>query len=481
MSDTDLAFAGAPDARAYVVLERRLQALRESVFVSTPDVVLREFTELRGQVDKDVQALKRRMFAPSHASSDDDKAAARWISTQHRRLARVARRMAEGFARLSGANEHTLRLVALALHYMGESVKGHVKESHHHGGLHALMRIALKSGRHRGRIQLDVDGHLANCTLESLYFRALLLAQMAGGGLTFAQTEILDAWLWIWMPALVGVDVAPEGPSWRADLDSNEGLRRKARVDAGPSLYLAHAPLEVASHAIVDEFHRGRTVPASGQVSTFPIEDHIAVLDAVRRGLRRVRREPVARARRQESNSVVQLHVGLAEIMAKGFGERIPDAAPRTAQLLNVSDTGVGLEGEEGDCAGVAVDDVVAMRLAPAEPLVVGRVVRCLPAATEGRVVIGIQRMSSAAQPVRARRAGPGSPLHDLLLLYVPGTDDTGRHDSYLTSESIAVERDLLETAAGGDTFTFRFNRVRERGRGWVTAGFEITASRRGA
>jgi hypothetical protein len=511
MSDIGTSFYGAPDAHAYAALERRLQVLSDSVFVATPDAVLREFMELRAQVDLDVHALKSRLFGPSLASKEDDKAAGRWIFAQHRRLARVARRMAESFARLAGADEHALRLVALALHYMGESAKGHVRESHYHDGLHALMRIALASGRHREEMQLDVDGRSASCTLASLYFRALLLARLAGGGLTFAQIEILDAWMWIWMPALAGVDDAPEGAAWRADLDSKLGLRRGARADAGPSLYLPEAPLKAALRAIVKEFHAGRTVPANGDISKLAVEDHIAALDTVRRALRQSRRDPAPRAERHDVRDRAELHVGLAEIMAKGFAvmarsapslallpttgtgtdvartergpdsalDKIYDVARRIVQLINVSDTGVGFEGAEADCAELAVGDVVALRLAPGEPMLLGKVVRRLPAATEGRILIGLQRMSSAAQTVRARQPSAGAALPELSLLYLPGDDESGRHDAYLVGEATAAERNLLETTAGDEIFTFHFNRVRERGRGWVMAGFEVTAARR--
>jgi hypothetical protein len=506
MSASLLSFYNAPNDRAYALLERRLRESRDSVFVSTPDAMLRLFTELRARVDTDVQAIKRRLFVPSLASRDDDKAAGRWISAQHRRLARIAHRMAETFARL-GMDDHAFRLFAPALHYMGESVKGHMKESHFHRVLHTLMRVAHSSARHHEEIQFDVGGRVAPCTLTSLYFRALLLARLAGGGLTFPQVEILDAWMWIWMSALAGTDKPPEGVAYRADLDSNEGLQCGARKDAGPSLYLAQAPIEAVRIAIIKEFHCGRTVPARGDIAQFAVEEHFAALDAVRRNLRGIRHESAGRGERSEANDVVELHVGLAEVMVKGFAvtavpvtlmpmiesgagasrvEHESDHATaevrdtrRIVQLIDVSDTGMSLEGEEADCSEIAVDDLVALRPAPGEPLLLAKVVRRLPAATGGRVVIGLLRLTSAAQPVRARDPSAGAAAPELLLLYIPGVDDSGRHDAYLTSEESAAGRELFETTVGDDIFTFRFNRVRDSGRGWVMAGFEVTATRR--
>ena len=508
MSLAPLSFYGAPDDRPYALLERRFREMADSVFTSTPDAVHASFMELRALVDADVHAIKRRLFTPSLASREDDKTAGRWISAQHRRLARIAHRMADTFARLPDMNGHAFRLLAPALHYMGESVKGHIKESHFHRGLHALMRTGLAGGRHHETIRLDVAGSAASCTLTSLYFRSLLLARMAGGGLTFAQVEILDAWMWKLMPTLAGSDVAPEGPVWRADLDSDEGLRRGPRADAGPSLYLAQATLEAVRLAVSKEFHSGRTVVAGGGASTFAIADHFAALDAIRRLLRGIRHDSPGRGERLATHDVVELHVGLAEVMAKALAltrvaiallpmidtdtrvariERERDAASgeveppaqRIVQLMDVSDTGVSLEGEEAECSEVAVGDLVALTLDPDGPLLLAKVVRRLPAATGGRVVLGLLRLTSAPQPVRARAPADGKAFAELSLLYIPGADDSGRHDAYLTSEASAAERNLFETTVGEDIFTFRFNRVRETGRGWVMAGFEITAVRR--
>ena len=511
MSHTGLSFYGAPDDHAYALVERRFRESADDVFLATPDAVVASFMDLRLLVDADVHAIKRRLFAPSLASRNDDKAAGRWLSAQHRRLARIAHRMAETFARVSGVNEHTFSLLAPALHYMGEAVKGHIKETHFHRSLHALMRIAIASGRHHEEIRFDVGGRLAPCTLTSLYFRALLLARLAGGGLTFPQIEILDAWMWNWMSALAGADHPPEGAAYRADLDSNEGLRCGARGDDGPSLYLRRAPLEIVRLALIKEFHSSRTVSSAGDGSKFAIEDHFAALDAVRRSLRGVRHESAGRGKRYPATQVVELHVGLAEVMAealaltakaappitlvpmtgKGRGRaqigrerdhesaEVVGPARRIVQMIDVSDTGVSVEGEEADCCEIAVEDLVALRVAPGEPLLLASVARRLPAATGGRVVIGLRRLTSSSQPVRATQISTDEDARELSLLYVPGNDESGRADAYLTSEETAAQRKLFETTVGDDTFTFRFNRVRERGRGWVMAGFEITAARR--
>jgi hypothetical protein len=213
----------------------------------------------------------------------------------------------------------------------------------------------------------------------------------------------------------------------------------------------------------------------------------------------------VGRGERRRANDVVELHVGLAEVKSKALEvtrvalallpmidakvprierERDPtgvddSANPRRlVQLVDVSDTGVGLEGDDAECAEVAVGDLVGLRLVAGGPLLLAKVVRRLSAATGGRVAIGLQRLTSAAQPVRARRPTTGEAFAELSLLYIPGLDDSGRHDAYLTSQGIASARNVFETTVGEHVFTFRFNRIRDGGRGWVMAGFEVTAAR---
>jgi hypothetical protein len=509
MSRRTVPFHGAPDEHDYVMLERRYRAASDAAVIASPSAVVDEFFVMHARVDADVHAIKARLFTPSLASRDDDKAASRWISAQNRRLARVARRMAEGFVRLQGPTEDAVRLAALGMHYMGESVKGHMKEFHFHEGLHRLMRIAFDAGRHHDEIRLEVGGRAITCSFSSLYFRALVLARLAGGGLTFAQIEIVDAWMWMWMPALEGLDSPPEGVAWRADLDSNEGLRCGAPSGSGPSLYLARAPLEAVRLAIIREFHAGRTVAGPGDVARFSNADHFAALDAVRRALRGVRHESLGRGERYEARDVAFLHVGLVEVMGEALAAKA-DGAPsialmpmmgergsgetrerdhtsgevragvsRLVQLTDVSESGVGVEGEEAECSEVAVDDLVALRLKPTGPLLLARVVRRLPAATGGRVVIGLRALTSSAQLVVATQTSHDADSPDLSVLYIPGPDDSGRNDAYLTCADVADGRKLFDTLVGEDVFTFRFNRVRERGRGWVMAGFEITSMRR--
>lgn len=65
-----------------------------------------------------------------------------------------------------------------------------------------------------------------------------------------------------------------------------------------------------------------------------------------------------------------------------------------------------------------------------------------------------------------------------LYLLFVPGEDGSGRHDACLVSERTFDQAAALESHSGDAVYTLRFNRSRERRRGWVMAGFEVVGSR---
>jgi hypothetical protein len=354
-----------------------------------------------------------------------------------------------------------------------------------------------------------VEGRNRQCTLEALYFRVLLLARFSSGALNGKQIEILDAWMWLWTPALQGVAAPPGGTALRADLDSATGLQQGARADDGPCLYLPREPLEAAYRDVVAQFHAGRIVPEEGLASEFRIEEHVAVLALVRRNLRQARREPTPRAARRAVDRPVELLVGLAEIMKRGFapaapmlatqgfaavdvegahrgrGERESDALPdiyirerRIVRLLDESDSGLGLEGSRAELAGIAAGDLVGVRVAPDEPMVLGKVVRSVASRVPDRTVIGVRRLQGIAKLVDVTVEPAARPGHEDAFLFVGGNDSSGRLDGMLVAERDFIDRAPLVVNAAQREFRLRFNRARESGRGWVLAGFEVASAR---
>lgn len=472
------------------------------------------FFGLAADFEAVAQPIRQALLASPLAWSEAERRDAGWLHRACDDLAAIGHRLALHAApRLQQGDRDTREMLAIALFYMGEAVKWDVSVArgapHDMRKTHALMVIAMERGRQREAMAMPVAGRYLDCTIEALYWRVLLLARFASGVLNAKQMEILDAWMWMWMPVLAGMEEVPQGTSLRADLDSASGLQQGPREDEGPSLYLPREPIEAAYQHVVAQFQSGRMVPAEGIASEFRIEEHVAVLALLRHGLRQSRRDSMQRAIRHRVDRPVELFVGLAEIMHRGFAPAAPTAPltlaavddkatsrmrierdhdtamgelygaeRRMVRLLDESETGLGLEGAGADLDGIAAGDLVAMRLWPNEPVVLGKVVRSVASKTPGHTVIGVRRLSGAARPVEARRETETRAGAPATLVYVAGGDTSGRQDGMLVAERDFADRAPLTVSVGDWNYRLRLNRARERGRGWVLAGFEVASAR---
>lgn len=465
--------------------------------------------ELHREVGLAAAALTSRLLRSALQWTDADKADAVAMDAVHHQLAGIACGLSRSLSDLGPPGDPRVGLaVALALCSLGDAAKcdaaiGQTRP-HDYAAMHFLIRLAITGSFHRQAMDLEVEGRPARCTVEALYFRALLLARFASGTLNCKQLEILDGWIWMWLPVLKSTAQAPAGAALRADLDSTTGLTRGVRGDAGPALYLPQGPLEDAYRAVVAEFHNGRIVPADRLAATFRIEEHVAVLDLIRQGLRESRNEPIMRAARRPAGRIVEMYVGVAQVMARAFSPPAPvpaaislatraggpveaprresehdvalgeiyDPVRRQVRIVDESDTGLGIEGNKADCEQVCAGDLVGMRLQDGGPLVLGRVARSIPG-RHGKVSIGVHRLTSSSRPVDVLPID--EPAEGRALLYVPGQEPSGTQDGFLVSEAVFAKGGRIGVAVESLRYTLRFNRVRERGRGWVLAGFEVT------
>ncbi len=406
----------------------------------------------------------------------------------------------------AGAEDDPLapRVVALTLAHAGEAMKWEAaRERPDFLALHGLLGT-LPAERRREPLVVPAEGRGREAMVESLYFRALLLDRFASGSLTRQQVEVLDAWLWEWMPQLLGTASDPGGPFLRVDLDANAGLREGSRGDDdGPCLYLPLPALEGLRRAVVRELHRGRMVPAHGCAGEMRLEEHVAVLEALRRAFEPAEGEREKRARREHASGTrTEVWLGLEEIRALGFGlgdapapvpalslvesplvasggsapPPAPGAVDPTRRYLwrvDESATGVGFEALESDARGIEVGDVLGWR-GEGGACELGRVSRRLAAGADGQVFLGVQRLGAAHALRLARRhpfeQGSAESTH----LFVPGADESGRHDAFLVPEKEYATGEAYHARPGEGVFTVQFNRVRARGRGWILAGFEV-------
>ena len=489
--------------------ERTRRALRTALGEIPPDVATVRLGELGATLDAGVARIKRELLASSLCMNDEHQALGEWVCGEHEKLAEIAFKLLDGSGGKVCDPTLSLNLSAAALFHWGEAVKWSTRRARqNYQPLHAILLEAMGSERHRQPMRVVSDGRGRTVSLESLYFRALLLDRFGGGSLTRQQMEILDAWLWEWAPALSGTFTFDGGKVFRVDLDGTGGLREGKRVGEGNSLYLKLEPLESRRRAIIKELHRGRIVPPHGCAADMRVEEHVAVIDQLQRAFdscgevasRRAERSPGAGTR-------LEVWLGLSEILSKGVsastvettgawrvtedvraaiasGNRshpalgiIDDPSKRYLWLVDVSDSGYGFEALGRDAVGIEVGDLIGWRKAKGEPCTIGKVVRRVPGSSPGQVFLGVQRLTDAAQPLKLVEEIGERELSENTFVFVAGTDGSGRHDAFLLPENLQRDNAAFRARAGNDIYKLRFNRVRNKGRGWVLAGFEIVTA----
>jgi len=149
------------------------------------------------------------------------------------------------------------------------------------------------------------------------------------------------------------------------------------------------------------------------------------------------------------------------------------DPSRRYLWLTDVSDSGFGFEALGSDAIGIDVGDIVGWRRAPDDGCAIGRVARRMRGSSPGQVYLGVQLLTPAAQAVKLVETAGEREISEELYVFVPGNDDTGRGDAFLMTERHR-ESTVYRTRVDDRSFLLRMNRVRQRGRGWVLAGFEV-------
>jgi hypothetical protein len=493
-SSVSLQFQRA-DARAEFDKARRDVKNAEGSFEEQAEM----FFNLALSLDTGVARAKRELISTSLTWNEENQSLMLWIHQQHRALLEMAIRLVQS---QEGDTRNALvpRLIMQCIFHWAEAVKwGAWRERDAYQPLHDLYQLAANGKCLDAPATLTADGRGYNVTVEKLYLRALLLDRFASGSLTRQQVEIVDAWLWHWQDALKAERIYPGAASLRADLDNNTGLREGAREGDGPAIYVRLEPLEAERRRIVAEMHRGRVIPPHGCTSDLRIEEHVAVLDYLQRALRLAGGDSPQRAPREQQAGIrLEVWIGLSEILARGVGVgtetgryralqmnapaieqqskmRFADAARRYLWMSDSSATGFGFEALESDAVGIEVGDLIGWRKGLGGAIVLGQVMRRMPSSTSGQVFIGVKLLTENAVPMPLHQVVAfDNGLADGTYMFVPGEDDSGRHDAFVISEKTFELQATYSAHVGQEHFAIRFNRVRGRGRGWMLAGFEI-------
>lgn len=446
-----------------------------------------------------------------------------WIADQFERLAVVGRQIGERVIDDDAiAADKRAYAIAYAILLTGHDAKwrqiagrGPGPASQHH----ALLSRALGAGLSEVIVNVRIEGEQIETTVESLYARALLLDRLASGNLSARQIEILDNWLAAWMPALMISHQALEHEACLCtDLDEIHGLTvapgthgHHARPRPGRQLFLPIAPLLRQLDRAIEYFHQGMIFPGFGLGMTFRIEEHLGVINYLTREFSLLEQDATEKSARHpvKTGIDVEVYFGMNDIVSRAIGVNAAaplmqpalrdypvgnrsdgvsrfvetsdfapfDPARKVLQVLDVSESGLGLAISGPEAEHIQVGDLAAIRLDPALPVLLGIVSRkaMLPGGT--RDVIGINFISKQARPVMLEYPLEGETLRPpASAIYVPGDDESGRGDSIVASESIYRANPRFQVQIGDDRFTILLGRIKKQGRGWKMAAFDVAS-----
>lgn len=455
------------------------------------------------------------------AQTGNDQAVCEWIASRYDHMGRMARGVLP--QEQVRATEQAVPLAqawALALMLAGHASKwrkiaGLRTDTAIRGRLHKLYVTAMAAGIDATILEVMVDRRSIETTVEALYVRALLLERFASGNLPPKRLEILDSWLLAWMGALwLSKEPVADGLSLAVNTrNATVGLTRYAPGDRA-DFFLGLRPLQRQLERAALDFHRGVIFPGWGIGLVFRMEEHVALIDFLEREFAIIESSGAQKSKRFAIGSGAEVSVvfGFNDIYSRALqsqstlkssrvtevastnapGDVLSAAAARRAslsetggfvqprsgrqpvRLLDMSESGLGLEMDTDDAGFVEVDELVAVRVDEGRPYVLGVVARKTAAHQRSVTTVGIKVLSKV--PLRATL----EMLNDRLVrqsvkgIFVPGKAEHGFADSIIVSDAIYKANPVMSVMIASGVFHLRLGRVRQQGPGWKLAAVEV-------
>jgi hypothetical protein len=486
--------------------EREFKAMRALLADPNHSLVTNAFVALEWQFDQQVQKEQGTLLANPLQWDEAEQHFAQWILRQFTKLADMGKHVADRVAGIDQADPVLSYVIARALVHHGNVWKwaqfaNRPGNEHGFGAANSLYEHALDARKDMDVHSFNREGRPVAPTIAGLFLRAHLLARVASGNLNRQQTEIFDAWLWAAMLDLQLSPAAEDNAVLRLEPGSQRGLQFgvDARTEAR---YLPAEALRRIAGRAQDGFHKGIIFPGHGAAQSFRLEEHVAVLDFLRAMIEQIEsgRQPHRAERVRKDGELLEVHIGLTDILRTlGSGrinaptrlsiaqsqsenkiDSIYQMRRRYMALVDQSETGLGLEVAASEAGEVGVGEMIAIIFPDDSEPLMGQVARIVPSPREGMVRLGVHLEFVDWQAVEVKVAGASPSKRETAAFYVPGADSSGRYDMLLVGESFAHGKPLCEVRMGEQVYDLRINQIRQKGRGWVAAGFEVVGVREG-
>ena len=471
-------------------IDRIIEKLRtQTALCSDPWAQASVYSAVDATVDAAINESKSRVLASAIAWGGEGQELAQGAAQATRSLGNIGLFLSEACEaapRDDAKDERLKQVILTALANYASSIRWSVmlrngRNDLPFAAIHSLYRRAESLGVALAAGRIVRDGVTRNLNAESHYLRSLLLPVLCHESLDPQQIEIVDSWLWEWLPEYrLTRQMLSSSPRLWIDLEGRDGVSLRQFMPEGEDVrHLVVSKLGNQIRQATESFHAG-VVPGSGCSTTFPIEAHTSVLDhllnlwdqiqngaAKRRFDRFTRVEPLR----------VEALVGLAEIFA-GTQPRKKGTPMRWMHVHDESEGGAALILDGALWETIWHGDIVGIRVDPDAMPHVAVVVRKF--AIEDRdFAIGVEWI--AREPRRLDMHDPSREAQGgaVPILYLPGEDDTGRGDTMILDEKHFQHDGRYELAFDDRVFEARLNRLMRRGRGWVSAGYEVIGVRK--
>ncbi len=501
-------------ADKHTELEHTLAKLKP---LEASEGVIRAAHDFEAQTRSDREQLLKGDFAQTR----EEVTFCEWFSTRYDHLSRMARTAVSSASHDMREAEQLAPAWAHAILLAGHSAKwrkiaGQRTNDAGRLTLHQLFKSAQKYGVDATIIKVNIEGQFIEATVEALYVRALLLERFASGNLSPKRLEILDNWLIQWSDSLwLTREPILDMPALAVDTTSQTRGFVRYEIGDQADYFLALVPLQRQLDRAVADFHRGVIFPNWGVGTTFRMDEHIAVIDFLEREFSLIAAMSATKSKRfaVNSNLEAEVHFGLNDICnralyaqstrvgTKAIGVTIPgrdsmssvpkpggpnstgafsafDPNRRPLAVIDVSETGLGLEIDSQEAGEVDVDDLIAVRLEAGRPAVLGVVARKAGGRQRYVSVLGVRVL--AKMPLRAtlEYVSEKTARPQVTGIFVAGNAENGFGDSLVISDTTYRAGPILSATVGSGIFQLRLGRVRNQGRGWKMVSFDVIVAR---
>jgi hypothetical protein len=456
-----------------------------------------------------------RLLQSRLTSTEGDNAVCEWHAGRYDHLARMSSDAVSALVRRDTSEPvASLALCANALLLLGHAIKwrlisGLQPDPSIRERVLRMFMLARKARLDTTPVTLAVERSLIETTVEALFLRALLADRFSSGNLIPRRFEILDTWLLASAHAL-WLSKEPIDGGANFCVDPSNATRPLAPYQSGDIAprYLQCRPLQRQLQTILGGFHRGRIFPGWGLGMAFRLEDHVGVIDFLDRefallhsaGTKKSKRLPVG-------GDKVELVAGYNDIYLRALASqlalppaagslgvsasvtRLSSVSAATSEtgrfanfdtidgpvtLLDVSDTGLGLEMSADDAARLDLENLVAVKLDPALPSVLGIIVRKANIPRRNATLVGVKVLSRV--PLRATLEEVterlvGGTMKGIL---VTGSGGDWSGDSIIVNDATYRASATMSVAVANGRFHIRLGRVRLQGPGWKMTSMRV-------